>query len=199
MPDIETPPSAARLAVELAGQLEQLGIDYAIGGAVAMTMWCEPRATFDVDFTLFLEPKQHDFCLQVLRSMGCEVETVSCLATLRDHGFCRVFCRGRQVDVFLPTTEFYSLAKHRRHLMPMLGRDVMVWSAEVLTVFKLMFFREKDRLDLKRLWKAQGQRLDTAWVRKQIIALCGLHDPRLAAWDEIVPSDKSSDSNVTQN
>ena len=186
MPDIESPPSAARLAVDLAGRLEQLGVDYAIGGAVAMTMWCEPRATFDVDVTLFLDPKQPEYCLQVLRSIGCEIDTAANLATLRTHGFCRVLCRGRQVDVFLPTTEFYSFAKHRRHLMSLLGRDVQIWSAEVLSVFKLMFFREKDCLDLKRLWKAQGSRLDVDWVRKQIIALCGLHDPRLTEWDEII-------------
>ncbi|MBC7820862.1 MAG: hypothetical protein IAG10_28590 [Planctomycetaceae bacterium] len=159
MLDFQDPPPVPRVAVRLASQLEQLGIDYAIGGAIAMAFWCEPRATFDVDLTLFLDATQHEFYLQILRSIGCEVETEACLITLRTHGFCRVFWQGRQVDVFLPTTDFYVLAKHRRHLMPILGQDVVVWSAEVLAVFKLMFFREKDRLDLKRLWQAQGPRL----------------------------------------
>lgn len=64
---------------------------------------------------------------------------------------------------------------------------------------ELMFFRDKDRLDLKRLWQAQGPRLDSAWIRKQIIALCGLHDPRLATLDELITSKRSEDSNEAPN
>lgn len=36
-------------ALALAGEFEARGVDYAIGGALALSLWSEPRATNDVD------------------------------------------------------------------------------------------------------------------------------------------------------
>ena len=50
----------------------------------------------------------------------------------------------------------------------------------------MMFFREKDLTDLRRILAVQAARLDRDWVRGQLQDMYGRRDPRLSRWDEIV-------------
>jgi hypothetical protein len=57
MPPVSAPdPSINAVAVArlLAEQLDSKGIEYALGGAIALGYWGLPRATVDVDVTLDL-------------------------------------------------------------------------------------------------------------------------------------------------
>ena len=62
----------------------------------------------------------------------------------------------------------------------------MIWDAESLTVFKMMFFRRKDLADVEQILITQGPRFDRLWVREQLAAIYGTRDPRLSGWDELV-------------
>jgi hypothetical protein len=55
----------------------------------------------------------------------------------------------------------------------------------VVTVLKLLFFRDKDLADLAKLLKVRAKTLDRRWVRSQLVQICGPHDPRVAEWDEL--------------
>lgn len=66
------------------------------------------------------------------------------------------------------------------------GTQVWFLSAEALSVFKLLFFRGKDVVDLERLVAVHGDALDVAYVRNQIVAMLGADDPRVATWDRIL-------------
>lgn len=46
-----------------------------------------------------------------------------------------------RADVFVPSIPFYSVAEQRRVATTIAGRATWVHSAEVLAVFKLLFFR----------------------------------------------------------
>ena len=50
------PRNPAELAQKLAVELDARNIDYAIGGALALGFWGEPRGTLAVDITLFVSP-----------------------------------------------------------------------------------------------------------------------------------------------
>jgi hypothetical protein len=58
-------------------------------------------------------------------------------------------------------------------------------SAEALAVFKLLFFRGKDMVDLERLVAVRPE-LDRAYVRERIVEMMGEDDARTQRWDEIV-------------
>jgi len=62
----------------------------------------------------------------------------------------------------------------------------MIWDAETLAVFKMMFFRRKVLADVEQILRAQGPGFDRAWVRERLAEMYGLRDPRLAAWDTLV-------------
>ena len=178
-----TPPD--EVVVELVKQLDAFGVDYAVGGALAIGLWSEPRSTLDVDLTLFLDPKTPEQCVNLLESIGCGIEKEKATALLRDFGYCKVTWRDCTVDIFLPITPFLLTAKHRRSSLLFRGREVRFWNAEVMAVLKMMFFRDKDFVDLKKVIRAQGTNLDRVWVRQKLAELFGDFDPRLSTWDEL--------------
>ena len=64
--------------------------------------------------------------------------------------------------------------------------DAWYLSAEAIAVFKLLFFRGKDVLDLEKLLAVQGAVLDRSYIRKWLVDMMGEGDERVARWDAIV-------------
>lgn len=187
MPDAtQQPLDPADVAVTLAEALDERQCAYAIGGAVALGFWSEPRGTMDVDLTLFLPKDKPLEVIAQLRAIGCDVDKSSALELLTEHGFCRATFTGMRVDVFVESFDFYHTVKERRVRVILRDREVMILDAETLCVFKMMFFREKDILDIKGIMRDRGGALDREFVRQQLVEICGNRDPRTIRWDEMV-------------
>ena len=186
MSDNRPTPDAAATAQQLAARLDDIRQPYAFGGAIALGYWAAPRGTLDVDLTLFLSPDRPSDCVRVLQDLGCDVTTTEAIPSLREHGFCRVSWRGTRVDVFLPLIEFYQSARQRRKQVNLGDQPIVIWDAETLAVFKMMFFRRKDLADVEQILRTQGSLLDQAWIRDQLLKLYSARDPRLSQWDDIV-------------
>ena len=187
MPEATKQPlDPADVATILAEALDDRRCEYAIGGAIAVGFWSEPRGTMDVDLTLFLPQDKPRQVVQQLRDIGCEVDETSAIGTIREHGFCRASYAGLRIDVFVEAFDFYQTAKRRRVRVWLRNREVMILDAETLCVFKMMFFREKDFLDIKGMMRDRGPSLNRSFVREQLIEICGPRDPRIIRWDEIV-------------
>jgi len=182
----DSPANAAAVAKQLAEQLDLREQTYALGGAIALGYWGVPRGTVDVDVTVFLPPERPSECIWLLQEIGCDFSPAEAAQSLREHGFCRVTLSGVRVDVFLPIVPFYEAARRRRQRVELGGRSVMVWDAESLAVFKMMFFRRKDLADVEQILRTQGTRFDRTWVREQLVAIYGPRDPRLAQWDDLL-------------
>lgn len=179
------PNNAAETAQLLAGRLEKLGVEYAIGGALALGFWGEPRGTLDVDVTLFVSPKKTAECVECLLSVGCDFMLAEARRSLAEDGFCRVELQGMRVDVFLPIVAFYQRARARRKAVKLGDQSVWIWDAESLAVFKMMFFRRKDMADVEQILRQQGKQFDREWVREELESMYGQRDPRLSGWDEL--------------
>ena len=70
--------------------------------------------------------------------------------------------------------------------MELTDQPIMVWDAESLVVFKMMFFRRKDLADVEQVLRTQGPQFDRLWVREQLADMYGSRDPRLSAWDDLM-------------
>ncbi len=55
-----------------------------------------------------------------------------------------------------------------------------------MTLDQLLFFRDKDLVDLRRLVAARRETLNAGWVRARMVGMLGPDDDRVVAWDEIV-------------
>jgi hypothetical protein len=177
---------SAEIARQLAAQLEAVNCEYALGGAIALGFWAEPRGTLDVDVTLFLPLNQPTACIRLLQTIGCRVNADEAMQSLADHGYCQVEFGGLRIDVFLPMIPFYEQARQRRKRVMLGDRSVTIWDAETLCVFKMMFFRRKDLADVEQILRTGGNEFDRDWVRRQLLELYGQRDPRLSQWDDLV-------------
>jgi hypothetical protein len=176
----------AQVAGAIALALEVAGCDYALGGAIALGFWAEPRGTLDVDVTVFLPAKQPIKCVRLLQTIGCNFKADEAIQSLAEHGYCQVTFDDLRIDVFLPTIPFYEQARNRRKEVLLGNQAVLVWDAETLCVFKMMFFRRKDLADVEQILRVGGDQLDRAWVLDQLTAIYGERDPRISQWQELV-------------
>jgi hypothetical protein len=93
---------------------------------------------------------------------------------------------GMRIDVFLPSIPFSGEAERTRVRVT----DAKGWSgwflaAEAVVVFKLLFFRGKDLVDIERLVAVRPE-LDRPYVRRWIVEMMGEDDERVQKWDEMV-------------
>lgn len=165
--------------------LEDAGTVYAFGGALALAAWSEPRATADVDVILFIDPEREvDLAIDLVRSAGVLVDVDTARAAAAQRGMFAGMAGATRVDVFVPSIDFYTVAESRRVRTLIAGRPTWVHSAEVLAVFKMLFFRPKDLIDVERMLAVQGERFDRAFVRAALVEMLD-EDARIETWDEL--------------
>lgn len=172
------------VVAQLIDTLEPSGETYAFGGAVALAAWSEPRATADVDVVLWIEPSHIDDAIDLIESAGVELDRTAAHAEAEERGMFIGRADHVRVDVFVPSIPFYSEAEQRRVRTKIADRDTWVHSAEVLTVFKMLFFRPKDLLDVERILQVRSAAFDRGFVRNALVDMLG-DDPRVTKWDEI--------------
>jgi hypothetical protein len=177
--------SADEVARELADALEARGIDYAVGGALALAQWGVIRGTLDVDLNLWVDPRRPTEAAHLLADLGCEFKAGAVVRELADKGWAYVSRRGVHVDVYLPTGEFHESVRRRRSRRRICGRDAWFLSAEDLAVFKMVLFRTKDRGDVEALLVICGRDFDRPYARDWLARAVGPSDHRLRTWDEM--------------
>jgi len=170
----------------LIDHLERVGIDYAIGGAVSYSAWAEPRATRDIDLNLWVPEDRLDWALDVLGDAGVRVDRAAATRDAAERGMFVGHHGEYRVDVFVPSVPFYEEALRRRQRVRLAHRDTWVLSADTLAVFKMLFYRPKDLVDIQRLLEVQGQRMDRAFIRQALVDMLGPDDDRLQTWDDLV-------------
>lgn len=180
-----TVPSAPELARLLADTLEAAGVPHAIGGALALGVWGFPRATNDVDLDVFVGSDHLKPVLEILLDGGFTVDVDAALESARTRGDFKLWWHGMRVDVFIASIPFYDTVRQRTRQAPLGGRPAWFLSAEDLAVFKMLFFRTKDILDLERLVAFMGASFERAYVKHWLIALVGSDDERVARWEKI--------------
>ncbi len=180
------PADVGEAALRMAEALSNAGVPFAVGGALALAVAGYVRATVDVDLDVFVEPADYERLMDVLEHAGCSFDRARALEQARDGSTIFVRLGPWRIDLFVPTIPFYEEARRRVVMAPLLGRPTPFLDAESLAVFKLLFDRPKDILDLERLAAVLGSRFDHAWVRAQVVEMMGEDDVRIAELDRIV-------------
>jgi hypothetical protein len=189
---IRTNGEPPNLAAALALALEARGVSYAIGGALAYSFWGIPRATMDVDINVFVELEAVDPVFSALADVGIAVDSGAARSATQSRGMFEAMLGPVRIDVFLPSIPFSWESERTRKRQLLEGHPVWVLSAEAIAVFKLLFFRPKDVLDLERLIAVQGPNLDRAYIRAHITDMMGDDDVRVVRWDELVASSRDA-------
>jgi hypothetical protein len=162
--------------------LAAAGIPHALGGAIALG-YCtlEPRGTRDVDVNVFVPPER---AREVFAAMPAGVEFSGAqLEQAERDGQVRLRWGITPVDLFLSVLPFHDRVEaHVRHV-PFEGHTIPALDCTSLAVFKAMFDRPRDWVDIEAMVEARAIDLDEAirWVGE----MAGAESPeagRLAAF-----------------
>jgi len=167
-------PPLADVVLRLAGVFEQLGVPYAIGGAVASSFWGVPRTTQDADCLVAVPAIAYQRLADALNASGFVMDRPSdpqlvtveaLLQQVRDDKYMTLACRATSVELFIPVVPLQHSILKRAVGRLFHGRDIRVTTAEDLILLKMAFHRHKDMQDIKGILHVQKGRLDIPYLR----------------------------------
>ena len=177
-----TPPE---IAVEISRLLTGADLHHAVGGALALGFYSNPRGTLDVDLNVFVDAGRADAALEALADGGVALDRAVARAVIRERGELRLDHRGCRVDLFFNSIPFHDKASRRTRRVRLLGAPVPILSAEDLIVFKFLYNRYKDLADIRHVFETVGDRLDRDYIRAGLIECVGMDDQRMISFEAI--------------
>jgi len=158
------PTAESERAIAVHEALAAAAIPHAIGGAIALGYYAEPRPIRDIDVNVFVTPERRP-----------EVEAA--LADLDGD--------GPPVHLFFSEDALHEAMPAAVREVPFAGATIPFVSPEHLVIRKAMLDRPKDWPDIEAMLIAT-EPLDLEEVRTWIERLAGPRYPRLAKLDETV-------------
>ncbi|MDA8385975.1 MAG: hypothetical protein M0Z88_06915 [Actinomycetota bacterium] len=135
-------------------RLDAAEIPHAFGGAIALAYHTlRPRATSGIDINVALPGAEAE---RVFRSMPPQVEWTGQLirvARAREEVRLR-WLRSGSIGLFFAKDDYYQLVEERKEIQRFAGTSLPVISATDLTVFKTLFNRPQDWVDIAEMLKA---------------------------------------------
>ncbi len=167
-------------------------VPYAFGGALALAYWAPPRATLDIDVNLFVLEEETAPAFDAIEAAGFSINRASALKSARDRGDFRAWAGPIRLDLFISFAAFHDSVASRTVARPWKGdRQIRVLAAEDLMLFKLLFDRPKDWIDIEKMAIQQAGLLELGYVRRWLGELLPVGDPRAGRLERILIASQS--------
>ncbi len=177
--------TAYGVARRVADALAAARIPFAVGGALAYNYWGASRGTVDADLNVFAGLDVFDRVVDALGAIGVDIDRELSRHRVAEGAHAVGHLGEIKVDLFFNSIPLHDEAARRTVVVDILGRPAPILSAEDTVLFKLLFFRGKDRVDVERLVGLQGRTLDRDYIRRWLVDMVGEDDQRVVKWDEI--------------
>jgi hypothetical protein len=176
-------PSLPQKLVAIDAALGAARIPHAIGGALALAYYAEPRATIDIDINVFVPTERWPQVRDALAPLGVDVGVD--VAALKRDGQVRLWWDRNPIDLFFSYDSFHDEMRRATRLVPFAETTIPILSPEHLAVCKAMLDRPKDWLDIEQILVATS-RLDLPEIEAWLGAMVGEADPRPARLRELL-------------
>ncbi len=168
--------------VALHRTLAELAVPHMVIGGLANALWGVPRATLDIDLTLWVEGPAIP---SVIRSL---CSRFTCLSEnpedfVRQTRVLPVKVEGVKADLIFGLLPYEREAIGRAVIRQVAGEPVPFCTAEDLILHKIVSKRARDRDDVREVLQVQRGKLDLAYLEPLVRDLASLLDlPSL--WDD---------------
>lgn len=179
----EGSPSLPEKVVALHKALAGIRVPHAIGGALALAYYAEPRGTVDIDINVFVPVERWPEIRDALAPLGVNVAADE--AALERDGQVRLWWDRNPVDLFFSYDPFHEEMRRAARRVPFAGETIPILAPEHLAVCKAMFDRQKDWLDIEQMVVATDP-LDLPEVEAWLVEMVGEDNRRLARLREIL-------------
>jgi hypothetical protein len=170
--------------------LEAARVSHAFGGALALAYYIDDvRATKDIDLNVFGTPEEVE---RVLTAMPEGVVwSADEVANVRRDAQVRLWWDATPVDLFFDVDDIHRAAADHQRLVPFAGVEIPILGSTELTVFKMMYSRAKDWVDIAAMLDAGTVDVDA--VSAAFGRMMGRDHPALARLTELAHTDRSSE------
>jgi hypothetical protein len=179
----ESEPPLPDKVIAIDEALAEAKIPHAIGGALALAYYAEPRATIDVDVNVFVGTDRQGPVMEALDAIGIATDELDVDALKRD-GQCRLWWGDNPVDLFFAYDPFHQEMRREARRVPFGGTMIPILAPEHLAVCKAMFDRPKDWLDIEQMLIATDE-LDVDQIEGWLGRMVGRDDRRVAHLAEL--------------
>jgi hypothetical protein len=169
-------PSLPDKVIAIHRALAAAKISHAIGGAMALAYYAEPRATIDVDVNVFVLTDRWPEVRDVLAPLGIDVEIEE--EALERDGQVRLWWERNPVDLFFSYDPFHEEMEGATRRVPFTGTKIPILAPEHLVICKAMFDRPKDWLDIEAILIVT-EPLGIATIEYWLERMVGIDDERL--------------------
>jgi hypothetical protein len=154
---------------------EEAEIAHAFGGALALAFYTQdPRATADIDVNVSVDSRDAQHVFRALPT-GVAWDHEDLKKVGRDDQI-RIWWGRTPVDLFFQASPFHIGVAKRSVSHHFAGEELPFLSANDLAVFKALFDRPKDWLDIEAMLATKA--VNPAWVASTLESLLG-EDPRI--------------------
>jgi hypothetical protein len=176
-------PSLPEKVIAIHEALRVEKIPHAIGGALALAYYAEPRATIDIDLNVFIPTDRWRDVVGILSPLGVNADGLDPDALLRD-GQCRLWWGDNPVDLFFAYDRIHEEMRKEARRMPFADETLPFLAPEHLAVCKAMFDRPKDWIDIEQMLVADRE-FDVGRVEGWLERMVGDEDLRLRRLKEL--------------
>jgi hypothetical protein len=157
-------------------------IPHAIGGALALAYYAEPRATIDVDINVFVHTDRWPEICEALAPLGVDVDVE--VEDLNRDGQVRLWWDRNPVDLFFSYDPFHDAMRQGARKVPFNEGTISILSPEHLAICKAMFDRPKDWIDIEQILVAT-EPLDVGEIEDWLKRMVGDDNPRMKRLAEV--------------
>jgi hypothetical protein len=158
-------------------------VPHAIGGALALAYYAEPRVTVDVDVNVFVRTARWPDVRGALAPLGIDVG-VDETALARD-GQVRLWWDLNPVDLFFSYDPFHDEMEGASRRVPFGDARIPILAPEHLVICKAMFDRPKDWLDIEAILVVTDP-LDIGAIQSWLTRMVGDEDERLVKFGDLL-------------
>jgi hypothetical protein len=170
----------------LARFLEERDIPYMVIGGLANAVWGEPRATLDIDVTVWVEDREIAAVVGELTSAfrALDADPVAFVGHTRvlplESG------EGVRIDLIFGLLPFEREAIRRACPVAIAGGSVRFCTAEDLVLMKIISSRDRDQADARAIVLRRLAELDLGYLEPRIAELAALlaRDDIKRRWEE---------------
>ena len=139
-------------------------------GGIAVSLWGQPRTTYDIDAVIGISGSEADKFLLEASKQNFAYDKKKPVKIIQKSAFITLAYPLKThkiyIDLFLASDEYQKLALSRRKEINLSGRKIPVISAEDLILYKLLAGRTKDIDDVREIFASQKGKLDMKYIRK---------------------------------
>ncbi len=167
-------------------EFQKARIPHALGGAIALAFYSEPRATADLDINIFLHPDHREVVLRVLSSIVTIDDRDSVASSIDQSGQARIRWEDTPIDLFFANTPLHDSCADRIKWVDYLTEKIPILSPEDLIIYKVAYDRPQDWLDIGKMFTFSGLNLDKDYIRRWIEDIFDPDDRRIARLEALL-------------